>query len=216
MSLIPISTIVEFAGNARREETHAHIATLAADIEANGLLHPITLRREGDVHEVIAGRRRLLAYKMLGREEIPARIIDVDANQGFLISLSENMHRHPMTNKDKCLAIRHCYDTCGEDIAEVMGITHLAESTVRRYLEISQLPEEVVERLDAQGDDRLTLKDAHALTKPQQEKEEQEPQVSKPPRKKSVKSEPWIYNREDKAIPIPPELYVSVLRLVEG
>lgn len=120
-----------------------------------------------------------------------------------------------MSIKDKCLAIRRCYDTCGEDVTEVMGVTHLAESTVRRYLEISQLPEEVVDRLDAQGDERLTLKDAHALTKPQKE-EEEEPPESKPPRKKSVKSEPWIYNSQDKAIPIPPELYVSVLRLVEG
>jgi len=48
---------------------------LAHSIDAVGLLHPIVITPDG---ELIAGQRRLEACKLLGWQEIPVRIIDLD------------------------------------------------------------------------------------------------------------------------------------------
>jgi N6-adenosine-specific RNA methylase IME4 len=51
------------------------IASLARSIEQNTLLHPIVIRPDGPL---IAGERRLEAYKLLGRTEIPATVVDLE------------------------------------------------------------------------------------------------------------------------------------------
>lgn len=218
---IPIDQVADFHDNVRHEESDAHLATLANDIGEHGLLHPITVRQVADGrYEVVAGRRRLTACRSLGHKTISVRVVDVTDRSGFLLSLSENMHRHPMTNKDRCLAIRRCYDECNSDLTEVMSATHLAESTVRRYLEISQLPASAIERLDAQGEDRLTLQEAYQMTRPPPPEEEAAPVApaettdEKKKRKKSVKSEPWVYDEDDSPVSIPKELHAAVYRLV--
>ena len=48
------------------------IAGLAESIEDLGLLHPITVDQDG---RLLAGARRLAAYKRLGRTEIPVNIV---------------------------------------------------------------------------------------------------------------------------------------------
>ena len=48
------------------------IAGLAESIEDVGLLHPITVDQHG---HLLAGARRLAAYKRLGRTEIPVNIV---------------------------------------------------------------------------------------------------------------------------------------------
>jgi ParB-like chromosome segregation protein Spo0J len=48
------------------------IAGLAESIEDVGLLHPITVDQHG---HLLAGARRLAAYKWLGRTEIPVNIV---------------------------------------------------------------------------------------------------------------------------------------------
>jgi len=219
---IPVDRIVDFEDNVRHEDTDTHLDTLAADILARGLLHPITVRRANasGAYEVLAGKRRLAAFRLLERSEIPAIVVDADDSQGFLISLSENMHRHPMTNKDRCKAIRRCYDECSGNIAQVMAITHLSESTVRRYLEISQLPEEIVDRLDAQGGERITLKEAYDIAHPAAaaEQPDQSSAACTEPEKKqrnpSVKSKPWIFGEDGKPMAIPEALYTAVLTMV--
>jgi N6-adenosine-specific RNA methylase IME4/ParB-like chromosome segregation protein Spo0J len=51
------------------------IASLAKSIDVHGLLNPVVLTPDG---RLIAGERRLEAYKRLGRTEIPARVVDLE------------------------------------------------------------------------------------------------------------------------------------------
>ena len=50
------------------------IEALAKSIESNGLLHPIVVKPDGTL---ISGHRRLDAVRMLGWEDVPARVVDV-------------------------------------------------------------------------------------------------------------------------------------------
>ena len=51
------------------------LASLAKSIGEVGLLHPIVVCRDG---RLIAGERRLEAFKLLGRTEIPATVVDLE------------------------------------------------------------------------------------------------------------------------------------------
>src|SRR4051794_12126682 len=61
------------APNPRQPRQHADIEgirQLARSIEAHGLLQPVVVRTSGDDFELIAGSRRLMAVKSLGRPRI--------------------------------------------------------------------------------------------------------------------------------------------------
>jgi N6-adenosine-specific RNA methylase IME4/ParB-like chromosome segregation protein Spo0J len=66
--------ISEIVIGKRHRLDQGDIAELAASIEKTGLLHPIVISPS---KRLIAGERRTRAYQMLGRERIPATIIDL-------------------------------------------------------------------------------------------------------------------------------------------
>jgi ParB family chromosome partitioning protein len=56
----------------RHRRDMGDIDSLAASIEDLGLLHPITVDQDG---RLLAGARRLAAFKLLGRTEIPVNVM---------------------------------------------------------------------------------------------------------------------------------------------
>ena len=50
------------------------VAALAASIKEHGLIHPVVITPNG---ELIAGERRFEAFRLLGRSEIPTRVLDL-------------------------------------------------------------------------------------------------------------------------------------------
>jgi ParB/RepB/Spo0J family partition protein len=86
------------------------IKILTEDIKRNGLINPITVKpyiedvdfqgQKDEVYEVIAGRRRVMAVKLLGWNEIPCRILEGDEiKNAEEIAGSENINRlamHPL------------------------------------------------------------------------------------------------------------------------
>ena len=70
----------------------AHVAQIAASVSEVGLLSPIILRRD---RTLIAGLHRLKAFKLLGRTEISARILDDDDTE--LAEVDENLMREDLS-----------------------------------------------------------------------------------------------------------------------
>jgi ParB-like chromosome segregation protein Spo0J len=69
---IPIASIVV---GERHRKTLRNIDGLAASIEAVGLLHPIVVTPD---KELIAGARRIAAFRQLGRTEIPVHVVPIE------------------------------------------------------------------------------------------------------------------------------------------
>ena len=82
---LPIAEII--VGKRHRRDL-GDIASLAKSIDANGLLHPVVVTPDG---HLIAGERRLEAYKFLGRKVIP--ITEVDLAEITRGELAENADR---------------------------------------------------------------------------------------------------------------------------
>src|SRR4051794_17257184 len=74
MEVVVIAVASVKIGSRYRQDM-GDIDALAANIAEIGLLHPIVVTPSG---ELIAGERRIHAFRALERSEIPATVIDLD------------------------------------------------------------------------------------------------------------------------------------------
>lgn len=126
------------------------IEDLARSIERQGLLSPITVfMKSNGRYGLVAGQRRLLACKHLGRTTIDAIVRDsMSEADATAISLVENVHRADMSPTDKARAFKALFDKFG-DLGSVSRETGVGTSTIRKYIQLLALAPELQERLAA-------------------------------------------------------------------
>jgi ParB family transcriptional regulator, chromosome partitioning protein len=131
-------------------QSDSDIEDLARSIERQGLLQPISVRPAGDGRfEVVAGQRRLMAFRLLKRETISAVIhTDLSPNDAVAISLVENVHRADMNPRDKAAAFGALLGQLGT-VGAVAKSTGVGEATIRKYLLLRSLAPELQQRLAA-------------------------------------------------------------------
>lgn len=108
---IPL-TLCYAAGDAREVDATA-VKALAASIGEVGLLNPISVRRaikvragqDAEAYEVLAGMHRVKAFRKLGRETIPAFVLDVDDLHAALILIDENLRRKDLSPAERAAQI---------------------------------------------------------------------------------------------------------------
>ena len=98
---IPLNLIVRSVFQVR-DEYEADIESLAADMAANGLVQPVTVRPSHDsvgrpIYETVAGHRRIEAARSLYWEIIPAIVVDVDDDAAERMLVAENFARRDLT-----------------------------------------------------------------------------------------------------------------------
>src|SRR3990170_5326615 len=97
---IAIGDLVVSPLNVR--EDIGDIRSLAESIQQDGLLHPLTVRPFGEKFEIVAGRRRYAASKLIGMKVIPCNVAEeMDDRQAVLTSLKENMRRGDLNAAEK-------------------------------------------------------------------------------------------------------------------
>lgn len=176
VEIIALKTIFISPHNVRKtldseNEEEGSISDLANDIMVNGLINPITVRKsEQNKFEVIAGQRRLLAFKHLSAFHpkytmIPCNIIDVNDQKAEELSLVENVQRNQMTTTDKVSAYSKLYDVYHGDINKVASIIHISKWTVKKYIQVRHLPEEILSKMDSNKEDKITIDVAVELSK---------------------------------------------------
>ncbi|MCA9876803.1 MAG: ParB N-terminal domain-containing protein [Thermomicrobiales bacterium] len=106
---VPIASIQ--IGERRRQDL-GDIASLARNIEAHGLIHPIVVSSE---NELIAGERRLRAHQYLGLDTIEVRrwaVLDPDEQRE--IELAENLDRKDLTPLERSRNVVQLADVAAE------------------------------------------------------------------------------------------------------
>ena len=89
---ISVVKISRSESNVGETDDELSIDELAMSIERQGLLQPIVVCPKGDKYELILGQRRLMAMEKLGKETVPAMVVDPkDTNMIRLTSLLENI-----------------------------------------------------------------------------------------------------------------------------
>ncbi len=89
--------------SSRRPTIKAKVAAMARSIEAVDLLHPIGLSKD---KRLIYGRHRIEAFKLLGRDCIPAMIHDLGELQAELAEIDENLLRNELTAIQEAKALK--------------------------------------------------------------------------------------------------------------
>ncbi len=123
------------------------IISLAESIKAHGIIQPLTLRvlspedePFGGLYELVAGERRLRAARLLGFEEVPCIILDVNAAESAQIALIENLQRQDLNIFDQALAIFtlcNKFSMSQKDVASVLGLSQPYIANKLRLLRFS-------------------------------------------------------------------------------
>ena len=121
---------------------------LATSIKEKGLLSPITVQRKDDgTYDLIAGQRRFLACKKIGKDTISAIIREkMDDTDATIISLIENVQRADMSPMDKARAYQKIYEKY-KDHDKVAKETGVSVPTIRKYLKLFNLAPSIQEKL---------------------------------------------------------------------
>lgn len=92
IEMIPIEAITVVNPRVRNVKIHQSITE---NIDLVGLKRPITVRRlsSDGQYALVCGQGRLESFKMLGQTTVPAIIVDVDKETGYVMSVVENIAR---------------------------------------------------------------------------------------------------------------------------
>lgn len=148
-----------FSSESGAQRDDVDIVALADSIRQHGLISPITVRRksfsspEDDLHyaeetfEIIAGERRYLAMKMLGKESIPCIIIDADDAESAQVAIVENIMRKNLHMFEYAQAIDSLLKTYGlrqEELAVKMSTSQPNIANKLRLLRFSSTEREII------------------------------------------------------------------------
>lgn len=138
---IPVALITTNPWQPRQEFNQARLEELAKSIEKSGLIQPIIVRKTGDGYQLIAGERRLRAYRYLGKETIPAIIRAVDDGQVLELALLENIQREELNCLEEAEAIRRLqeeFNYTQEMLSQRLGRSRSAIANTLRLLQLSE------------------------------------------------------------------------------
>ena len=160
VSYVPVEEIVPGPLQPRQHFSREGLEELRDSIAQHGVLQPLTVRQKGERFELIAGERRLRAAKMAGLYEVPCIVMDVDMEKSGIIALIENIQRRDLDFIEEAEGIYQLIRLFGLSQEQVARRLGKSQSAVANKLRLLRLPEDVLERLRAEG---LSERHARAL-----------------------------------------------------
>ncbi len=158
---LPLDAILLADNNPRKTFVQESLEDLAVSIQERGVLVPVIVRPTADGrYELIAGERRVRASRIAGLPDIPALIRDVTDDEAAIDSLLENVQREDMNPIDKARGIKELLVRLPLD--QVCRSLGTSETTVRRLLELLELPPMLQRELIPRPGVELTLSEGHA------------------------------------------------------
>ena len=157
---LPVSRIHPNPSQPRKLFREEDLRALAQSIQENGLLQPVTVRREDGAYYLIAGERRLRACKLAGLREIPALVADCEPEESAVLALLENIQRKDLQMFEQAHALENLlweWQITQEEAAKRLGLSQSYLANKLRLLKLS--PEEQAQVLHY----KLTERHARAL-----------------------------------------------------
>lgn len=141
ISDIAIAEIETNPYQPRTEFDQVALNELSESIKVQGLIQPITVRKNGtNKYQLISGERRLRASKLAGLSHIPAYIRTADDQQMLEMALIENIQRENLNAIEVALSFQMMIDECKlkpEQLGDRVGKNR---TTVSNYLRLLKLP----------------------------------------------------------------------------
>ena len=138
---IKLNKIIPNKNQPRLDFYDDSIKGLAESIKQNGLLQPVTVRKNGDKYELIAGERRYRASLLNGASDIEAIIMESSDEESANLALIENLQREDLNAIEQAMAMRRIMSSKGLTQNELAKRLGYRQSTVANKLRLLKLPE---------------------------------------------------------------------------
>ncbi len=144
MITVPTDSIVKNPHQPRKIFEEAALFELAESIRSCGIIQPLTVRKLNDVtYELIAGERRLKAARLIGLQEVPVIVMNVNEDASALVALIENLQRADLTFFEEAIS----YDKLIREFAytqdELAFKLGKKQSTIANKLRLLRLGDEI-------------------------------------------------------------------------
>lgn len=133
---IPINSIIPNRSQPRHDFDPVQLNSLAESIRADGILQPITVRKQGVLYEIISGERRIRAAEIVGLKEVPCIVIEADDEKSAVLALIENIQRSDLGYFEEALAIEQLISVYGLTQESAAARLGKAQSTVANKLRL--------------------------------------------------------------------------------
>ena len=145
---IPVARIRPNPYQPRREFPPQELAELQASIEKSGLLQPVTVRKTGELYELVAGERRLRAITNLGWKDVPAIVRDFDDQTLLVLALVENLQRSDLNPLEEARGYQRLltdFNLTHQQVADAVGKDRTTITNLLRVLTLPQAVQQAVE-----------------------------------------------------------------------
>ncbi|MEL1251801.1 ParB/RepB/Spo0J family partition protein [Aurantiacibacter gilvus] len=158
---IAVADITPHPDQPRRHFDEEALAELAASIASRGVIQPVIVRpMEGGKYQLVAGERRWRASQKAQLHEIPALIRDLGERDVMALALIENVQREDLNPVEEARAYQRLAELEEMTQAEIARLVEKSRSHVANLLRLLQLPDGVLDHLEA---GRLDMGHARAL-----------------------------------------------------
>jgi len=138
---LPVASIVPNPHQPRKEFDEVAVKELAESIRSEGLLQPIVVRKVKGGYELIAGERRLRAFRHLGQKFIPVRVIEASDASSAVLALLENLQRADLNPVDEAVGVASLmrdFNLTQEAVADRLGKPRASIANLVRLLQLDR------------------------------------------------------------------------------
>ncbi len=162
MREVPVSKILPNPAQPRLSYDEESLTELADSIREHGVLQPILVRPSGTKYELIAGERRWRASGMVGRDSIPAIVVEFDEQTALEVSIIENLQREDVSPLEEAAMFRKMTETFGYSVRQLAQKVGKDKGYVENRLRLSDAPADIRELVSLRKD---TISHAYELMK---------------------------------------------------
>jgi ParB family chromosome partitioning protein len=120
---------------------------LTESIKQHGIIQPLTVTKEYDGYQLIAGERRLRAAKILGLSTVPVIVRSASDKDKLELSIIENVQRHNLNPLEEAESYQRLLEEFGLTREEISKQVGKSASVVSNYLRLLKLPIVIKEAL---------------------------------------------------------------------
>lgn len=158
--LIDTDRIIPNKNQPRENFPEEDLELLSGSIRRNGIIQPLTVRKKGEIYELVAGERRLRAARLIGLTTVPCIITEISETDSAVFAVLENLQRQDLDYFEEAEALASLvsdYHLSQDELCKKLG---KAQSTVSNKLRLLKLSDEMRYKISRAG---LTERHARAL-----------------------------------------------------
>jgi len=158
--MLEIDRIVPNPYQPRQIFDDQSLTDLASSIKQYGILQPITVRKNGEVFELIMGERRFRAAQLVQLKSIPSIVLEVGDKDSAVVALIENLQRVDLTFIEEAESYRKLIELHGLTQNELSIRIGKSQSTISNKMRILRLDDHI---LDVFKQSKLTERHARSI-----------------------------------------------------